>query len=462
MRWEEEMGGGGGRGGGRRRRWRRRRRRWEEEEEGGGGWRRREGGRRGGGGGRRRRRWEEEKEEVGGGGGEIRKNTYDSLYFNTFSKCLPVTFVGFTLTEARTMIVIWKISTTLSSTTTLFPKRPLLRQWPFNTRFLWWYRALVEAVNRNGLENYSCLPWYNLHLSTLYGVLDSGNLFTTPFGDSYQGSNLGKGSLTTWTAPSISVSVKETYWSLTIWWLRLNATRESPTSLPNISHHRNISIVYLTQNLFPQGNTCRDIASNTQYLVLFNNPIDRQQVAILSRRIYPSSSAIFMKRFQVATSCPYGYLVVDLKSGTTEQDRLHTDIFETTNKHKLEPEDEGDDISSSANSDDGDEESMDFSNNRSFLGPPGKWRKEELKEERLRRDIWNRRFQDPLSQANTEQFKSKVNNYLEQRHTLDPALHRAANDDLPSLRKKTQIRVRPISNRFFFFSYKRIPRSDKF
>ena len=50
------------------------------------------------------------------------------------------------------------------------------------------------------------------------------------------------------------------------------------------SHHRNISIVYLTQNIFPQGRACKDIALNTQYLVLFNNPIDRQQVATLARR----------------------------------------------------------------------------------------------------------------------------------------------------------------------------------
>ena len=39
------------------------------------------------------------------------------------------------------------------------------------------------------------------------------------------------------------------------------------------SHHRNISVVYLTQNLFPQGKACRDIILNTQYMVLFNNPI---------------------------------------------------------------------------------------------------------------------------------------------------------------------------------------------
>ena len=72
------------------------------------------------------------------------------------------------------------------------------------------------------------------------------------------------------------------------------------------------------ENLFPQGKACRDIALNTQFLVLFNNPIGRQQLATLARRIYPSTSAIFMKLFEQATSRPYGYLVVDLKSNTPE------------------------------------------------------------------------------------------------------------------------------------------------
>ena len=94
------------------------------------------------------------------------------------------------------------------------------------------------------------------------------------------------------------------------------------------SHHRNISIVYLTQNLFPQGEACRDIALNTQYMVLFNNPIDIRQVANLARRIYPSTSTLFMKRFEQATSHPYGYLMIDLKSDTPEKDRLHTEIFD--------------------------------------------------------------------------------------------------------------------------------------
>ena len=100
------------------------------------------------------------------------------------------------------------------------------------------------------------------------------------------------------------------------------------------SHHRNISVVYLTQNVFPQGKACRDIALNTQYLVLFNNPIDRQQVANLVRRVYPSSSVTFMMRFEEATSHPYCYLVVDLKSSTPEQDRLQTNIYSSLRINK--------------------------------------------------------------------------------------------------------------------------------
>ena len=50
------------------------------------------------------------------------------------------------------------------------------------------------------------------------------------------------------------------------------------------------------------GKACRDIALNTHYLVLFNNPIDREEVASLARIIYPSISAAFIKRFEDATA----------------------------------------------------------------------------------------------------------------------------------------------------------------
>ncbi|CAC5399436.1 unnamed protein product [Mytilus coruscus] len=82
------------------------------------------------------------------------------------------------------------------------------------------------------------------------------------------------------------------------------------------SHHRNLSVVVLNQNLFfGQDPTQR---RNCHYLVLFNNPIDRQHVKTIGRQMYPSRSDFFLRKFEEATSRSYGILLVDLKPGTTE------------------------------------------------------------------------------------------------------------------------------------------------
>ena len=47
-----------------------------------------------------------------------------------------------------------------------------------------------------------------------------------------------------------------------------------------------------------------------------------------------------MKRFEESTSRPYGYRVVDLKSSTSEEDRLQTDIFGSQDQQFFEPTDE--------------------------------------------------------------------------------------------------------------------------
>ena len=125
-----------------------------------------------------------------------------------------------------------------------------------------------------------------------------------------------------------------------------------------------------------------DIDLNTQYLVLLNKPIDRQQVATLARRIYPSARVAFMRKFEDAMARPYGYLVVDLKTGTFQQDRLQTDIFDSVNQQALDEENMSDD--EYANS----VESLDYI---CSISPPGKGRKQRY--ETYKQDIWNRRVE---------------------------------------------------------------------
>ena len=130
---------------------------------------------------------------------------------------------------------------------------------------------------------------------------------------------------------------------------------------------------------------------------------------------------MFMKGFEEATSQPYGYLIIDLKSSTSEQDRLQTDILESTDQHAFEPPDEE---TLSDDEDGSSEDSLDYINEH---GPPGKRRK--LSDARSRPDIWNRRFQNPLRKANIKQLKAKVNDYEEQGFTLGKTIHFAANDE---------------------------------
>ena len=155
-----------------------------------------------------------------------------------------------------------------------------------------------------------------------------------------------------------------------------------------------------------------------------------------------------MRKFDDGTARPYGYLVLDLKSSTSEQGRLQTDIFDSVNQQSPDDEDISDDedadsveslgyirsISPPGKERDESYKPDIWNTGISDLSPPGKQRK--LRDKRSKPDIWNRRFQNPIRHKNVEQFKAKVNAYEERGFSSDKAIHLAANDDLPSRRKR--------------------------
>jgi len=94
-----------------------------------------------------------------------------------------------------------------------------------------------------------------------------------------------------------------------------------------ISHHRNVSVVFLTQNLYHKNKHMRTISLNAHYLVLFKNPRDVTQFATLARQMYSTNWQFAVEAFKDATSQPHSYLLIDLKSNTNEQYRLRTNIF---------------------------------------------------------------------------------------------------------------------------------------
>lgn len=93
------------------------------------------------------------------------------------------------------------------------------------------------------------------------------------------------------------------------------------------SHHRNISIILITQNIFHKGVHSRDISLNTKYLIVFKNPRDQQQFLYLARQIYPENAKDLLKIYKEATSKPHKYLLIDLTQEISEILRFRTNIF---------------------------------------------------------------------------------------------------------------------------------------
>ena len=95
--------------------------------------------------------------------------------------------------------------------------------------------------------------------------------------------------------------------------------------------HKNISIIFITQNLFPPGKFSRSISLNCSHYILMKNR-DLGQIETLGRQIFGAcQSKDFIKIYQKALSYnKYGYLLIDLSPHTPEKLNLRTNIIGET------------------------------------------------------------------------------------------------------------------------------------
>lgn len=94
------------------------------------------------------------------------------------------------------------------------------------------------------------------------------------------------------------------------------------------SHHRNISVIYITQDLFPPGKYAKTISRNAHYIVLFKNPRDKVGVRTMALQAFPQRWKDVLAVFQKVTQRPYGYLVLDFHAHTPDDHRLWTNVLQ--------------------------------------------------------------------------------------------------------------------------------------
>ena len=92
------------------------------------------------------------------------------------------------------------------------------------------------------------------------------------------------------------------------------------------SHHRNITVFYLTQDLFPPGKFAKTINRNAHYGIAFKNPRDRTGMRNLVLQAFPERWKKVMEVFETCTQQPFGYLMLDLHPATNDQFRLWTHL----------------------------------------------------------------------------------------------------------------------------------------
>lgn len=89
-------------------------------------------------------------------------------------------------------------------------------------------------------------------------------------------------------------------------------------------HHRNATVIYITQNMFQQSKASRTISLNAHYMILFQNTRDKGQIKVLANQIQLPH---LVTAYQDAITVPHGYLLIDFHPRTPETYRLRTDIF---------------------------------------------------------------------------------------------------------------------------------------
>ena len=91
------------------------------------------------------------------------------------------------------------------------------------------------------------------------------------------------------------------------------------------SHHQNITVVYLNQNMFHQGKCSRSIQLNCHYIVLLKNPRDFSQIRLLGRQMGLGKTLV--EAYEDCMKEKYNYLVIDLSPHSSSDYKMFSHIF---------------------------------------------------------------------------------------------------------------------------------------
>ena len=117
----------------------------------------------------------------------------------------------------------------------------------------------------------------------------------------------------------------------------MNSRKDFENIFIKKSHHLNISVFFLIQNLFYNSKSMRTISLNCHYIILMKNPRDKSQIVSLGRQIYPYNLKFLVESYNNATENAFGYILIDLSPQTPEILRIRSRITPEENQNIFSP-----------------------------------------------------------------------------------------------------------------------------
>ena len=93
------------------------------------------------------------------------------------------------------------------------------------------------------------------------------------------------------------------------------------------SHHQNIALLYLCQDIFPPGKYAKSISRNAHYVIAFKNPRDQLGMKNLLFQAFPTCWQDMMDVYQKVTERPFGYTVLDLHPASDDRKRVFSHLL---------------------------------------------------------------------------------------------------------------------------------------
>ena len=108
----------------------------------------------------------------------------------------------------------------------------------------------------------------------------------------------------------------------------------------NDSHHRGITALYLTQDLFPPFKFAKTINRNAHYLICFKSLRDKTGIRHLLLQVYPKKRRRLLKLFWKLSADPFRYFMLDLHPASDDRFRIRSHLTKREGKPLMHTFDE--------------------------------------------------------------------------------------------------------------------------